>query len=449
MSSRRAFLQQGALAAAGMLVSPFGFARAISGKTKVIIIGAGFSGLAAAKKLKEKGIDFTILESQNRVGGRVFSRQMDNNLVVELGGEWVGENHTRMRELCDELKLELRDNRMDTHLIYKGEYSPKGKWSVSNSWAERFKKLKADFKSFTEADKRQLDRYDWWRYLVNNGCEGRDLDIHSLLDSTDFGESIRHVSAFAALAEYAESSDKNEMDMKIAGGNGMLSESLANSIGRSNILTGHRVTRIVQEAGGVKVYCNEGKVFEADKIICTLPTFAIKMIDWQPGLPDEKAQALNELQYARINKHAMVFNARFWKDEAFDMVTDQLPHYFYHATKGQQSAKGVLISYSIGDKADVINNQSKEWMADEVQKTLAPHFGDVKQYLEKQENYHWGENAYSRGAYALYRPGQWFNVMPILKKHFLHTHFAGEHLADWQGFMEGAINSGEEAAGEI
>lgn len=56
---------------------------------------------------------------------------------------------------------------------------------------------------------------DWWRFLVNNGIDERDLQIRDLLDSTDFGESIRHVSAYAALAEYAESSEKNEMDYKV------------------------------------------------------------------------------------------------------------------------------------------------------------------------------------------------------------------------------------------
>jgi len=66
----------------------------------------------------------------------------------------------------------------------------------------------------------------------------------------------------------------------------------------------------------------------------------------------------------------------------------------------------------------------------------------------KEVNYFWGNDEYSHGAYALYGRGQWFRVMPILKRSHIHTHFAGEHLADWQGFMEGAINTGEEAAGK-
>ena len=74
---------------------------------------------------------------------------------------------------------------------------------------------------------------------------------------------------------------------------------------------------------------------------------------------------------------------------------------------------------------------------------------DVKDSWEKQTNYYWGNDEFSHGAYALYGKGQWFRVMPILKRSHIHTHFAGEHLADWQGFMEGAINTGEEAAAKI
>ena len=145
----------------------------------------------------------------------------------------------------------------------------------------------------------------------------------------------------------------------------------------------------------------------------------------------------------------LLFSERFWNDESFDMVTDQSPHYFYHATKNQSSKKGVLISYSIGEKAAVVANQSDEWKTSMIQQTLQPQFGDVRKLLEKQINYYWGNDQYSRGAYAIYGKGQWFRVMPILKRSHIHTHFAGEHLADWQGFMEGAINTGEEAAGRM
>jgi monoamine oxidase len=84
-----------------------------------------------------------------------------------------------------------------------------------------------------------------------------------------------------------------------------------------------------------------------------------------------------------------------------------------------------------------------------INQTLQPHFGDVKSLLETQTNYYWGNDPYSYGSYAIYGKGQWFRVRPILNRSHIHTHFAGEHLADWQGFMEGAIDTGEDAARRI
>lgn len=449
MLTRRTFIKQSAIAAGGILLAHplFGFDLSQT-KKDVIIIGAGLAGLAAALKLKKRNISYTIIEARSRIGGRVFSHEIDPGLIIELGGEWVGDSHIRMQELCADFNLELQDNRFDSHLIFKENYYPNGKWSYSEEWNKKFEQLVEDYHHMSEADQIKLDQYDWWRYLVNNGCQGRDLELRELLDSTDFGESIRHVSAFAALAEYAESSPYNEMDLKIKGGNGMLIEKMADTVGRENILLNHAVTQIDQTQNA-KVTCNNGLVFTANKVICTIPTFAVNKINWLPSLPEDKINAINELQYCRINKHAMVFNERFWKAENFDLVSDQLPHYFYHATKNQVSKKGVLISYSVGDKAAVIANQSDKWIANQIGNTLSPHFGNIENKLEKQVNYYWGEDQFTKGAYALYGSGQWFRLMPILQEPFLNTLFAGEYIADWQGFMEGAVNTGEDAADAI
>ncbi len=453
MSTRRQFLKETSMAGAGLLLASSSFGNFfIPKKPKVIIIGAGFAGLAAAHYLHKKKIDFVILEAQNRISGRVFSHTIDEKekLVIELGAEWVGNSHERLQNLCNDFGIKLLNNQFNTHLIYQGQYHKNGEWDYSPGWKQKFQSIIDNYEKLTKADKLKLDKMDWWRFLVNNGCEGRDLDIRELLDSTDFGETIRSVSAFAALAEYAESSEKNEMDLKMEGGNSQLAYRIADKIGQEKIKLEHAVNRIVQNPkGGVKVYCDNGTSFTGDKIICTAPTFAVKKIKWEPGLPPDQVNALNELQYARINKNPLLFTERFWKDESFDMITDQSPHYFYHATKNQNSQKGVLISYSIGEKAAVVANQSDEWKTAMIQQTLEPHFGDVKALLEKQTNYYWGKDQYSMGAYAIYGKGQWFRVMPILKRSHVHTHFAGEHLADWQGFMEGAINTGEEAAGKI
>lgn len=452
MVSRRKFIRNTLISGGGLLLGAQAFGNVVVGKKpKVIIIGAGFAGLAAAYKLHQRNIDFVILEARNRIGGRVFSHTIDEQekLVVELGAEWVGNSHERLIELCNEFKLPLQDNYMTSRLIYKGEFFDKGQWGFSKEWEKVFNQMKTDYHKLTDAGARKLDKIDFWTYLVNNGCDGRDLELKELLDSTDFGESLRHVSAYAAIAEYAESDDTNEMDKKIIGGNSRLAYALQDAIGKDKVKLQHKVQKI-EQGSNVKLTCTNGQIFTGDFIICTIPAFSAKKINWQPALPAAMQQAMNELQYARINKNALLYSERFWKEESFDMVTDQPGHYYYHATKDQPSKKGALISYTIGDKAPVIKNQSNEWRADMHNMTLNPAFGDTKKYLEKQEDYYWGDDEYSRGAYALYGIGQWFGVFPVLQQSFMRTHFAGEHLSeDWQGFMEGALQTGEAAAAKI
>jgi monoamine oxidase len=452
---RRSFLLGATAASAALIANPANL-RAMAPPAKkpgsVLVIGAGFAGLTAAHLLRKQGVRVTILEARNRVGGRVFSFNPEGTMgqVIELGAEWVGNSHTSLIAMCEEFGLELFNNQFDSHLTLAGEYSPNGKWSFSEALEAFWAKKTPAWEAYSDKQKQAMDKTDWWRFLANQGFTDRDLLLRDLLDSTDFGESIRHTSGYAAFAEYAESSPNNEMDLKIKGGNMRLAEKLAEAVGPENILLDHKVAAVEQnKKTGVKVTCTDGKVFTADRLICTAPTFAVQRINWTPALPAVQVDAMNALQYARIVKIPMVFKERFWKAENFDMVTDTPAHYFYHATKDQPGDTGVLISYVVGDKADAITSMNKMQREAVVLEALRPAFGDVKKYLQNSLMYYWASDPYSKGAYAFYGKGQWFGIMPVLREPHMLTHFAGEHLADWQGFMEGAINTAEEAVAQI
>ncbi|MEO8666725.1 MAG: NAD(P)/FAD-dependent oxidoreductase [Ignavibacteria bacterium] len=450
MPTRREFLKQTSVLAAGAILYKNNFAVNLLAKPKVIILGAGLSGLAAGKILIENGIDVTILEARSRIGGRVFSHTIEekDKLVIELGGEWIGRSHERILALCKEMNLELINNEFDDRLIYDNKFYQPSEWDYSPEWKEKFSRIIADYQTMTDDQKKILDKMDWWRFLMNNDISQKDLDLREYSDSTDFGESIRFVSAYAALAEYAESDENNEMDLKVKGGNVQIANALAGRIGNEKILLGRKVSS-VDHGSAIKITCSNGEKFECDKLICSLPTYSMSKIAWTPGLPADKTAAINELQYSRINKSATLFKERFWKDEAFSIITDTLSHYFYHASKNQNSPKGVLISYAIGDKADILYSFDKTDRENFVADSLEVAFGNVRDLIEDNVNYYWGTDEYSKGAYALYGKGQWFNVMPVLKEKMNNVYFSGEHIADWQGFMEGAVETGEDAAKEI
>ena len=100
MASRRSFLKDSAVIMAGTLLNAKTANSFFTFKPKhVIILGAGFAGLAAANALVKKGIKVTVLEARNRIGGRVYSYNVPGeDLVIELGAEWVGDSHTRIKE---------------------------------------------------------------------------------------------------------------------------------------------------------------------------------------------------------------------------------------------------------------------------------------------------------------------------------------------------------------
>ncbi len=450
-TSRRNFLKTLGATAAGAVLAPAVFTQ--RRQKTCVVIGAGFAGLAAAYKLKNAGWNVTVLEARDRIGGRVFSHKFaGSDLICELGAEWVGESHERLKALCHDFNIPLQKHQFDDYLLRDGHVYRPGQWGFSPQAKASFEKLIAGYEKLTPLAKTKLDKYDWWTYLEKIGFNGDDLRLRDLMDSTDFGESIRHVSAFAALAEYAESSPHNEMDYKMTGGNSRLAEEFANRIGQENVRLGMRVTRLSQRRGGKIEVRMEHPLLEmvmpilADAVICTVPINSLLRIEFDPPLPTAQRSAAEQLTYARICKNSVLYDERFWRDENFSMVSDTTAHYYFHSTQSQPGKQGILTSYAIGEKADVLASQSDARRQKIITDDLVDFNADAPKLARGIRSYAWQRDEYTDGAYALYKPGQWFGIRPILTRPHGKVLFAGEHLADWQGFMEGAIETGEAAA---
>lgn len=446
-TNRREFLKILGAASLGVAVAPQNiFAQ--RRKKSCVVIGAGFAGLAAAYKLKNANWNVTILEARDRIGGRVFSATMpqNKNLVFELGAEWVGESHERIKALCKDFSIPLQKHQFDDFLLQNGKVSRPGAWGFSGKANAAFEKAKQNYAKLSALQKSKIDRFDWWTYLDKIGFSEDDLLLRDLMDSTDFGESIRHVSAFAALAEYAESSPKNEMDYKMTGGNSRLTEEFVKRIGAETIRLNAPVLEVNQPRGGMIIVKTATENFMTDACICTVPTASLLKIKFDPPLPTAQADAAEELIYARICKNSVLFENRFWNEENFSMVSDATSHYYFHSTQNQKAIEGILTSYAVGEKADVLASQSDERRLKIITRDLTDFDENAPQLARGILSYAWQRDQYTRGSYALYRPGQWFVIRPILQRPHGKILFAGEHLADWQGFMEGAIETGEAAA---
>jgi monoamine oxidase len=177
-----------------------------------------------------------------------------------------------------------------------------------------------------------------------------------------------------------------------------------------------------------------------------VPARVLTKIKFDPPLPAAQRDAAEQLQYARIIKNSVLFRERFWGAEDFSLVSDVTSHYYFHSTKNQPGTEGILCSYAIGEKADVLASQDDARRLEIVTRDLLPFNQRAPELARAITSYAWQRDQFTQGAYALYRPGQWFGVRPVLQRPHGKVLFAGEHLADWQGFMEGAIVTGEEAA---
>jgi monoamine oxidase len=448
-----------------------------------IVIGAGLAGLAAALRLIERGWKVDVFEACPWFGGRVYTHKFAQapGLNCELGGEWIGNGHTRMFALCKQFRLPLQKHRYAFALPMDGKPAPfyqAGSWPFRRGNQARLNTFLANFsnpKVYDECKQQELDRYDWWTWLATMGFDRSELLRRDLMDSTDFGETIRLTSAYIAAGEYSTSNRYDEMDWKVVGGNHKLPEAMLRRItgsGNGTVHLNKRVTEVTQEGTKVRVNANSlnpqsGGTLrwtaratisrEADFCICAVPARTLNTIVWNPPLPDDQVEAADHLQYCRIVKTVVLYQTKFWRKGQFrpsgggySWFTDGASDFCFDATQGQDNdPAGILCSYAIGDKADDLARapfkKLQKWITEDIEDACGLRRGTAMPIdIQRQA---WQENPFTHGAYGYYRSGQWFTVRPLLSRSHLRVHFAGEHLdEDWQGFMEGAVRTGEDAA---
>jgi monoamine oxidase len=452
--SRRTFLANAAVAACGL---PLYANQIRSAKItpSCIVVGAGFAGLTAAYRLSAAGWKVTVLEARNRMGGRAWSYKFPQapELVCEMGGEWIGKDHKRILALSEELKIALEPHAYRVWLLQKEQLHSPGSWNFSPESQSAWKGFIDKYKRYTLQEKHHLDEYDWWTWLGKIGITDKDRRIREIMDSTDYGESIRQVSAFVAADEYVDTDyinpdNTDEMDFHVRGGNSVLIQTLAARLTPGAVHLNSAVKAITQRAGRVTVSTSNEK-FIADACIFAAPASVINSIQFDPPLSAAKSLAADELEYGRIIKTQMLFDRRFWPAENFSLMSDETSHQYFHTTQGQPGPRGILCSYSCGDKADVLAAQTKPERQAQLLRDLSPVSKDAASALIDTFDQPWQDDPWVHGAYAMYRPGQWFRIRPLLQQAHGKVLFAGEHLGDWQGFMEGAVSTGELAAHDL
>jgi monoamine oxidase len=442
-------------------------------KTDVVIIGAGYAGIAAARTLQEKGIDFIVLEARDRIGGRTYSTQLGDGISVDLGAQWVGPTQNNILAWIKETNTQTFNTFDEGYNIlhyqnklskYKGTIPKIDPISLlSLGWAiNKINKLSASIdlsKPWKHVKAKQYDSMTLQTWMDKNIHTQKAKYLFKVGVETVFATAPAELSFLHTLF-YCKSG--NSMDALISikdgaqqtfliGGTQTLLKKIAQAF-ETKIYINEVVRKIEQHTENAIVYSSNYQI-ETKKIISTIPPTLLNSIQFSPILPQLKAQLLQRIPMGAAMKCFCIYNTPFWRDKGYSgqIVSDIFPIKVTFDCTNQSNEKGILLVFVEGNDARYFITLPQEHRKKMVIDGLTKIFGEeAKSYLAYEDKC-WTEEEFSRGCYAgNYPPGVLTSFENTLRVPFNHVHFAGTETAErWNGYMEGAIESGKRASQEV
>jgi monoamine oxidase len=394
---------------------------------RVVVIGAGFAGLAAAETLRRAGAEVVVLEALDRVGGRVWSDRLPNGAVIERGAEFVTRGYDTMERYVEELGLEMEG---------MGIRYPERR-VVPDPGLDR------DAVLASVAAVEMAARAEPSRPAVDVLMETvADADIRELLSSrlqSSHGYPVTELEA-AFLTDLAALVDDRET-RRIAGGNQQLALRLAERLGQA-VNVGAAVRRITQRDGAVTVDTETGETSAAACVVA-VPAPALARIELDPPLSSAMASAYAALRISTAAKLA----APLAEPAPPDAVMSAAGRWWtYTTTSDGIGGRTVAAWAGSAPVVDLVGARDGpgRWLdlIAEIRPELMPERDAATVTL-------WDETSWVPGGYSV-QPHAWNGEPGPLEGPVGRVAFAGEHTArDWVATMEGALRSGERAAGDV
>jgi len=490
---RREFLKQSALAASFALsareaslfaTSPRALKASDGGLTrtrapkKVVVIGAGVAGLAAAYELTEAGHDVTLLEARARPGGRVqtMRERFSDGLYAEAGAMNVYDTHDWTLKYIKLFGLTLDPSAQSTlaSVIYmRGqrivakqgqaiEYpldltSEEKRLGRRGMWEKYVLSVAKDLGDYDAAGwpSDALLKYDRMNFTEFLRAQGASPDAAMLLGlgaMGAFGDGASTVSALVMLREAAHRS-RLKQNFYIRGGTDLLPRAFASKLS-DRIRYGAPVVGIEQDSNGVRVaYLHAGarESVAADCVVCTVPFSVLRRIKVSPDFSPEKRRAVEEMPYTSVARAYLQTGSKFWLEEGLtgSATTDLSNMLVFDGAPGQAPKRGIIEAYFAGPQARRLTAMRE---GERVLSTLAlveKVHPRVRREFEVGATKCWDEDEWARGAYAWFKPGQMATLVPFVSAPEGRIHFAGEHASSQPGWMEGALESAERVVAEI
>jgi monoamine oxidase len=459
--TRREMIQR-SLAAAGALLMSDSLLATRQKAGRAVIIGGGFSGLAAGYELSRAGYDVTVVEARNRVGGRVISfSDLVAGKNVEGGGELIGSNHPAWIGYAKQFKLEFLDvteEDAEFPVVLGGKRltadESEALWEemekAFNTIVTDAGKVDAD-EPWTAANAEALDRRTLASWI--DAIEASPLckqGLHTMMTAdngviTEWQSYLGNLAMVkgGGLEKYWTESET----YRCKGGNQQLARRLAEAIGPAKVLTRTPVRAVAVSDGGVRVTLANGKVLDADHAVLTAPPSVWNRIAFEPALPPGLAP-----QMASNVKQLMAVKSRFWQraELAPELFTDGPVSMTWHATDGQAGAGEALVAFSGGPAAETCRGWTAAARNENYLAELQKIYRGIRPSFLRARFMDWPGDPWTKASYSFPAPGQVTAQGPILREGLGRLHFAGEYCAyAFMGYMEGALHTGAAAARRI
>lgn len=443
-------------------------------KNKTItIIGAGLAGLSAAHELHKAGWAVTVLEARSRVGGRVFSmREFSEGLVAEGGGEFIEYRHKRMLTLAKEFNLTLGSlggwhaESGDWGLFRNkaGLLSDEKIWGVNledeyqKMWvslAELGKLVNDPSNPHTAQNAKDLDAKNVASWIQSQNVHpiARDLFVcHIRSEYTCEPENFSFLDFVRNAALYYSNPEEDKPNYRIIGGNDLLPKAIA------NVLPDVRMNAVVEaikiQDEGVTVKYKQVDSFHtlrSDFAILAVPLTVARMIDFNSSLPATHQKLVDEISYGAVTKVLIEYRKKFWKDIGWNgrLYTDEPIVMTWGATNHIEHEHGIITAYTGGKPGAELSKLSDSERTKTAISVIEKAFPGSADLVQNTATMAWINEPFTRSSYMALAPNQVTEHWQTLFTPAGRLYFAGEHATPIQGYMEGAVESGQRVAREI